>query len=115
MEDLDLSEISEQTIETSHVYDVHLGETVVPYATLPPLKAVLPVRQTEDRIPTDSNGAGGIRLGGLDRRMRERWQTVSGHLGREQGAGESAQSYWDSWTIFTNFHRSLTWINDPSE
>ncbi len=75
---LDLSAISEQTIESGHVYDVHLGETVVPYATLPPLKAVLPVRRTEDRIPTDANGVGGIRLGGLDRRMRGRWQTVSG-------------------------------------
>ena len=75
---LDLSAISEQTIETAHVYDVHLGETVVPYATLPPLKAVLPVRRDEDSIPTDTEGVGGIRLGGLDRRMRQRWQTVSG-------------------------------------
>ena len=75
---LDLSAISEQTIESAHVYDVHLGETVVPYATLPPLKAVLPVRRGEDSIPTDNEGAGGIRLGGLDRRMRGRWQTISG-------------------------------------
>ena len=74
---LDLSAISEQTIESSHVYDVHLGETVVPYATLPPLKAVLPIKQSDDSIPTDPNGVGGIRIGGLDRRMRQRWQTVS--------------------------------------
>ncbi len=74
---LDLSDISEQTIESSHVYDVHLGETVVPYATLPPLKAVLPVKRGEFTLPSDPNGAGGIRLGGLDRRMRQRWQTIS--------------------------------------
>ena len=75
---LDLDAISEQTIESSHIYDVHLGETVVPYATLPPLKAALPVRRGEDAIPTDTDSVGGIRLGGLDRRMRQRWQTVSG-------------------------------------
>ena len=28
-------------------------------------------------IPTGDDGTGGIRLGGLERRMRERWQTVS--------------------------------------
>ena len=74
---LDLSDISEQTVESRHVYDIHLGETVVPYATLPPLKAVLPVRIGESGIPTDADGAGGVRLGGLDRRMRGRWQIVS--------------------------------------
>ncbi len=31
---LDLTAITSQTIESNHVYDVHLGETVVPYATL---------------------------------------------------------------------------------
>ncbi len=75
--DLPLPEITGQTIDTSHVYDVHLGETVVPYATLEPLKAVLPVQRGEYQIPTDEKGPGGVRLGGLERRMRERWQTVS--------------------------------------
>ena len=31
---LDLADISEQTIEAQHLFDVHLGETLVPYATL---------------------------------------------------------------------------------
>ena len=75
--DLNLDSITEQTIENSHVYDVHLGETLVPYALLKPLKAVLPVKRGEFAIPTDDDGPGGIRLGGLERRMRERWQTVS--------------------------------------
>ncbi len=75
--DLPLPDITGQTIERSHVYDVHLGETVVPYATLTPLKAVLPLKRGECEIPTDDNGPGGIRLGGLERRMRDRWQTIS--------------------------------------
>ena len=74
---LDLAAITSQTIETQHVYNVHLGETLVPYATLIPLKAVLPLRSGDSEIPVDPNGIGGIRLGGLERRMRDRWQTVS--------------------------------------
>ena len=75
--DLDLTAIEGQTIEAQHVYDVHLGETVVPYATLDPLRAVLPVRRKDTDLPTDDGGVGGIGLGGLERRMRERWQTIS--------------------------------------
>ena len=75
--DLPLPEITGQTIDTSHVYDVHLGETIVPYATLEPLKAVLPVQRGEHQIPTDEKGPGGIRMGGLVRGMRDRWQYIS--------------------------------------
>ena len=41
---LDLTAITDKAIETEHVFNVHLGETVVPYATLEPLKAVLPAQ-----------------------------------------------------------------------
>ena len=74
---LDLTAITGQTIEARHVFDVHMGETVVPYATLDPLKAVLPFRKSDAEIPADAKGVGGIRLGSLERRMRERWRTVS--------------------------------------
>ena len=74
---LDLTAITEQTIETNHIFDVHLGETLVPYATLPPLKAVLPLRKEDTAIPSDEDGEGGVRIAGLEKRMRERWQTVS--------------------------------------
>ena len=75
--DLDLTTISGQTVETKHLFDVHLGETIAPYVTLPPLKALLPMKQGDHAIPTNDRGPGGIRLGGLERRMRERWQAVS--------------------------------------
>ena len=74
---LDLTAITEQTIDAQHVFDIHLGETLVPYATLPPLKAALPLRRGDADLPTDVNGPGGVRLGGLAHRMRSRWQTVS--------------------------------------
>ena len=75
--DLDLTVLNEQTIESTHVFDVHLGETVVPYVTLTPLTAVLPLKRDDAQLPVDENGVGGIWMGGLERRMRTRWQTVS--------------------------------------
>ena len=75
--DLDLTAITAQTVESKHLFDVHLGETIAPYVALTPLKALLPIKQGEAAIPTNDRGPGGIRLGGLERRMRERWQTVN--------------------------------------
>ena len=75
--DLDLASITGQTVEDLHLVDVHLGETVAPYVTLEPLKALLPLKRGDAAIPTDDDGPGGIRLGGLERRMRQRWRTVS--------------------------------------
>ena len=75
--DLDLAEITGQTIDTAHVFDVHLGETVVPYATLEPLKAALPLKQGSYELPKDESGVGGIGLGELERRLRGRWQTIN--------------------------------------
>lgn len=74
---VDLGDITEQTIERRHLYDVYLGEAVVPYSTLEPLQALLPVKRGEYEMPTDAGGPGGVRLGGLERMMRGRWQTIS--------------------------------------
>ena len=74
---LELAEITSQAIETQHVYDVHLGETLVPYVMLTPLRAVLPLKRTDARLPADDMGVGGIDLGDLERRMRRRWRTIS--------------------------------------
>ena len=74
---LDLAAITGQTIEIQHVYDVHLGETVVPYATLEPLKAILPLNRHDADIPVDRQGVGGVNLGALGQRMRARWQIVN--------------------------------------
>ena len=74
---IDLTDITEQTIESQHVFNVHLGETVVPYATLTPLKAVLPFKKGDVGLPVDPEGVGGVNLGALGQRLRIRWQTVS--------------------------------------
>ncbi|MCY3543026.1 MAG: N-6 DNA methylase [Chloroflexi bacterium] len=75
--DLDLAKITAQTIETAHVFDVYLNEALIPYATLQPLKAALPIKQGEYELPTDEGGVGGVTIGKLERRMRERWRIIS--------------------------------------
>ena len=74
--DLDLATITAQTIESSHLFDVYFGETLVPYTTLQPIKAVLPVKRGDAVISEQVDGSGGVRLGNLDRRMRDRWISV---------------------------------------
>ena len=56
---LDLAAITGQTIERQHVYDVHLGETVVPY-TQPSShsRQSLPLKEWRCEMPADSNGVG---------------------------------------------------------
>ena len=85
---LDLTAITGQTIEKTHLFDVHLGETVVPYATLTPLKTLLPLKRKDDELPVDSGGTGGIHLGGLEQRMRGRWQQVSALWEQHKGAND---------------------------
>ncbi len=48
---LDLATITTQTVESQHVHDVYLGETLVPYANLDPLNAALPLKQGRLRFP----------------------------------------------------------------
>ena len=74
---LNLTSITGQTIERTHVFNVYLGETVVPYGTLEPLKAVLPLKRSDTELDVDCSGVGGIRLSGIERRMRDRWHIVS--------------------------------------
>ena len=111
--DLALPDITGQSIEQSHLYDVHLGETVVPYATLEPLKAVLPVNRGEYQIPTDDDGPGGIRVSGLKRRMRERWQFAS-----RQWEANKAKANKLTLSGRLDYHRELSsqfeWQKSPS-
>ena len=60
---------------------------MVPYATLEPLKALLPMKRGEYEIPVDGDGPGGIRLAGWNVRMRGRWQTISQLWEQNKGRG----------------------------
>ena len=65
------------TVEESHLFDVHLGETLAPYVTLPPLRAVLPIdKDNPQTIARDPNQGGVVRPGSLPRLARNRWKIM---------------------------------------
>ena len=74
---LQLTGLHSYTIEEDHVFDVHLGETVVPYATLEPLRAVLPINPASGGLEMDASDSSGIRAGSLRRRMLRRWREMN--------------------------------------
>ena len=111
---LNLDTIMNQTVETRHVHDVHLGETLVPYATLDPLNAVLPFKIRQRRIPTNPGRTGGVRLGALARRMRERWQTVS-DLWEENKAVANRLDLLGQLDYYGKLTAQLDWQKDSGE
>ena len=112
--DLDLTAITERTVEKTHLFDVHLGETIAPYVTLEPLKALLPMKQGDAAIPSNDRGPGGIRLGGLERRMRERWQTVS-RLWEENKAPANRLNLLGQLDYMGKLTSQLEWMEDSGE
>ena len=111
---LDLAALSEQTVEAAHVFDVYLGETIVPYATLDPLRAVLPLRRGDYEIPTGENGVGGIRLGGLSQRMRDRWRTVS-NLWETNRAAATKMDLLGQLDYYGKLSSQLEWRHEPGD
>ena len=111
---MDLTAITGRTVEKTHLFNVHLGETIAPYVTLEPLKALLPIKQGEAAIPANDRGPGGIRLGGLDRRMRERWQTVSG-LWEENKAPANRLNLLGQLDYMGKLSSQLEWQSDPQD
>ena len=109
---LDLATLSEQTVEASHVFDIHLGETVVPYATLEPLRTVLPLRRGEYEVPTSKSGVGGIRLGGLSQRMRDRWRTVS-NLWEANRSAATKMNLLEQLDYYGKLSSQLDWRREP--
>ena len=110
--DLDLTAITAQTVEAKHLFNVHLGESIAPYVTLEPLKALLPMKHGDAAIPADDRGPGGIRLGGLERRMRERWQTVS-RLWEENKALANRLNLLERLDYMGNLSSQLAWQSNP--
>ena len=110
--DLDLTAITGQTIESRHVFDVFLGETVASYVTLDPLKAVLPLKRGEPQLLADNDGVGGISLSRLERRMRQRWQTVSG-LWDESKSSATRLSLLENLDHYGKLSSQLEWRRAP--
>ena len=111
---LDLAAITGQTIETQHVFDVHLGETLVPYKTLDPLKAVLPLKPTDSGLPADVKGVGGVRLGDLERRMRDRWLILSSLWEENKGSANKLRLL-EQLDFYGKLSAQLEWQRNPGD
>ena len=109
---LDLTAITGQTIESQHVYKTHLGETLVPYATLSPLKAVLPLNRDDAVLPTDNHGVGGVDLRPLGQRMRARWQAVS-YLWEENKTAANKLDLLGQLDFYGKLSAQLDWQREP--
>ena len=109
---LDLTAITGQTVESQHVYKTHLGETLVPYATLALLKAVLPLKQNNAGLPVDKKGVGGVNLGALGQRMRSRWQTVS-RLWNENKRSVNKMNLLQQLDYYGKLSSQLAWQRNP--
>lgn len=110
--ELDLSAITDQTIEESHLFDVHLGETVVPYATLKPLKALLPLKRDEAALQISSGGVGRIEPKALGSRMRERWRVVNS-MWEDNKAAANRLDLLGQLEYMGKLSSQLEWQKDP--
>ncbi len=112
--DLDLTAITNQTIEREHLFGVHLGETIAPYVTLEPLQALLPAKSDDGTLPVDSEGVGGINVSELRQRMRRRWQTVS-DIWETNKAKANRLDLSGQLDYMRKLSAQLEWQADPSE
>ena len=73
---LDLADITQQTVETDHLFDVALGASIAPFFFLRTFPALLPFASDEslEWLPSDATR---IDPASLLPRMRERWAYVS--------------------------------------
>ena len=111
---LDLSALTRQAIEAVHLFDVHLGETVVPYSTLPPLKAILPLKRSDTAFPRDPNGVEGIKVSALAERMQARWRTIS-RLWADNKKRANSLSLLGRIDYHRELSSQLNWQREPGE
>ena len=109
---LDLRDLDTRTVEADHVYDVHLGETVVPYSTLEPLRAILPLNASSDELKVESTETHGIRPSSLHRRMQRRWRDVSEIWQNNRSAANTLRLI-DQLDYYGKFSSQMTWRRDP--
>ena len=105
--------ISHQTVENKYLFDVHLGETLVPYATLEPLKALLPVDKDSGLLADDSGGFGSASVV-MGERMLQRWQSVC-ELWEDNKARTNKLSLLDQLDYYGKLSAQIDWWKDPGD
>ena len=74
---LQVPRFNSQPVETEHVRDVYLGETLAPYLLLDPLQAVLPLSKSSGHLSKNNGGVHGVDRTSLGERMRRRWRIAA--------------------------------------
>ncbi len=74
---LELPQLTGQPIEADYIFDIHLGETLVPFILFQPLKVVLPLSKSTGELAKKEGGWYGLDPLGLTDIMRRRWRTVN--------------------------------------
>ena len=109
---LRLLELAGSTVETAHVFDVHLGETVAPFITLPPLQAVLPI-STQTRIERNAI-THDVYPESLRQRTRTRWQTMN-NLWNQNKRTSNKKTLLDQLDYLNKLSAQLAWQRDNKE
>ena len=114
---LDLTRLAGGTVEKGHVFDVYLGETVVPYATLKPLQAVLPISKRRDQLriaQTVLPGTEDVDPGSLAPRTRHRWAEMS-NLWEEHKGNNNPLNLLHQLDYRRKLTTQLDWRNDNAD
>ena len=94
----DVSALVDLPIHENNLFDIYLGETLAPFVTLPPLRAVLPVLKSDMVLPLDHSQCERdastkkcrysqckVDVNHLDARMRYRWEIMEELWERNKG------------------------------
>ena len=111
---LDLPALNGNTIEKEHLFDALLGETLVPYATLDPLKVILPIKRDSTAIEHDPETPGGIAVSSMERRMRNRWSEVNRAWEENKRAGYQLKLI-EQLDYYGKLSVQLAWRNRPGD
>ena len=65
------------TIPDEYIHDVHRGDTLAPFVTLDPLKAILPFPRAATDPPTANPATGDVSLAPLPSVLRRRWKHMA--------------------------------------
>ena len=123
----DVGKLEGNPVHDDNLFDVYLGESIAPYATLPPLTAALPVDKPSMTLPLDHGSCpanpktGNIRHNAcvvnttqLDTRMRTRWINMSTLWDANKGKNDQKSLYQR-----LNYHNILTsqlgWLRNSDE
>ncbi len=107
----DASVLRDRVLHGDNLFDVYLGETLAPYMTLAPLKAVLPVDKQTMALP--QTGAGTLDTNALDARMRDRWNDMAELWDANKGKNDT-KSLLQRLDYNGSLSKQLEWLWNPA-